>query len=247
MVARYELNGCRPYLALHCEPFFPPSRPVNLNSPLLACPRTARLLRLVDVVLSSLALVALGPLLLVVAASIRLTMGTPILFRQQRSGLGEQPFGILKFRTMRVSATPATSGADDARRLTRLGRFLRKTSLDELPELLNVIRGEMSLVGPRPLLIEYEGFYTGTEQARFLVRPGLTGLAQVSGRGTATWDQKLAWDAQFARAYSVPLYFSILLRTFGTLLQFRQVPASPFQHEQRLDTERADYVIRRSA
>src|SRR5947209_8318604 len=138
--------------------------------------------RLLDLVLSATALVALAPLLLVLAALVRAFLGTPVLFRQQRSGLGRRPFQILKFRTMTDARDAAGALLPDSERLTRLGFFLRLTSLDELPELFNVLHGEMSLVGPRPLLPQYDAYYTEREARRFELLPGITGWAQINGR-----------------------------------------------------------------
>lgn len=147
------------------------------------------------------------PLLLVVGVAVRLALGRPVLFVQERPGLGGRPFKLVKFRTMR-SGTGA-----DAERLTRLGRWLRATSLDELPELWNVLKGEMSLVGPRPLLMRYLPRYTPEQARRHEVRPGITGWAQVNGRNALTWEQKFAYDVWYVDHRSLGLDLKILRQT----------------------------------
>jgi lipopolysaccharide/colanic/teichoic acid biosynthesis glycosyltransferase len=169
--------------------------------------------RFLDVFLACIALVLIAPMLLVVAVLIRIRMGNPVLFRQIRPGLGGRPFEVIKFRTMR-------DGNDsDADRLTPLGRFLRRTSLDELPELWNVIRGEMSLVGPRPLLLGYLDLYTQDQARRHDVLPGITGWAQVNGRNRISWAEKLSMDVWYVDHHSIWLDFKILaitpLKVFG--------------------------------
>jgi len=171
--------------------------------------------RIFDVALASLSLVVLSPVVALVALLVRLRLGTPVLFRQVRPGLGGQPFTLMKFRTMRDG--PGT----DAERLTSLGAFLRRTSLDELPELLNVVRGDMSLVGPRPLLLEYLPLYSPHQARRHEVRPGITGWAQVNGwRGeTDTLDkmiERVRYDLEYIRRQSFRFDLEILSRTiFG--------------------------------
>ena len=161
--------------------------------------------RALDVVLGGALLLACAPLLGAVAAAVRVRMGTPVLFRQSRIGKREASFVLLKFRTMRPG--PAT----DAKRITPLGRWLRRTSLDELPSLLNVLRGDMSLVGPRPLLARYVPHYTDEERLRHRVRPGLTGWAQVHGRNRLDWDARLAHDpvADTAGQASIQVLFQM--------------------------------------
>jgi sugar transferase EpsL len=163
--------------------------------------------RAFDVVVSAVALLVAAVPMALLALAVRVTMGAPVLFRQVRPGLGGRPFTILKFRTMRDGDAP------DAERITRLGRFLRETSLDELPELLNVLRGDMSLVGPRPLLVEYLDRYTPDQARRHEVRPGLTGLAQVSGRNATTWEERFALDLEYVDSRSLALDLRIIGRT----------------------------------
>jgi lipopolysaccharide/colanic/teichoic acid biosynthesis glycosyltransferase len=166
-----------------------------------------RLKRLLDVSVSLPALVLLAPLLLLVGAGILFSMGRPVLFRQVRAGLGGERFTLVKFRSMN-----AGKGCDEER-LTSFGRWLRRTSLDELPELWNVLVGDMSLVGPRPLLVEYLDHYTGREAKRHNMRPGITGLAQVAGRNRLDWKEQLELDVRYVESWSLALDFKILLRT----------------------------------
>lgn len=164
-------------------------------------------------------LVVGSPVLAVVALLVRMRMGSPVLFRQERLGLGGRPFHLVKFRTMRHPA-PGREGPEfDAERLTALGRFLRSTSLDELPEMLNLLRGDITLVGPRPLPTAYFDRYRGAEYERFEVKPGITGLAQVSGRNTVGWDERLALDVEYVRTRSLRGDLAILARTIGVVLR----------------------------
>jgi lipopolysaccharide/colanic/teichoic acid biosynthesis glycosyltransferase len=169
--------------------------------------------RVVDVVGASAALVVLSPVLAVVALLVRVRMGSPVLFRQQRPGRGGRPFAITKFRTMTDRRDVDGELLPDAERLTALGRWLRRTSLDELPELLDVVRGDMSLVGPRPLLMEYVALYSPEQARRHEVRPGITGWAQVNGRNAVTWEDKFALDVWYVDHRSTRLDVEILART----------------------------------
>jgi sugar transferase EpsL len=168
--------------------------------------------RLFDVVFAFLALVLLSPLLLVLALLVRGKLGSPVLFRQQRPGLHGEPFEMVKFRSMRP-ATPGGEPEDDASRLTPFGAWLRRTSCDELPELWNVLRGEMSFVGPRPLLMEYLPLYSPEQARRHDVRPGITGWAQINGRNDIDWEAKLALDVWYVEHQSFALDLRILFRT----------------------------------
>lgn len=180
--------------------------------------------RTLDVVVASLLLIVLSPVLAVIALLLLLTQGSPLLFRQQRPGLGGKPFTLLKFRTMSEGL-----GAD-ADRVTRLGRALRRTSLDELPELANIVRGEMSFVGPRPLLVEYLPLYSPEQARRHEVRPGLTGWAQVNGRNAITWEDKLALDAWYVDHRSLHLDAVILIKTVAAVVKGRGVATpAPFR------------------
>jgi sugar transferase EpsL len=166
-----------------------------------------------DIVLSLLLSLVIAPVLVLVSIGVLLTMGTPVLFWQERPGLRGRPFWLVKFRTM------ATGIAPDGERLTRLGHLLRRTSLDELPELYNIIRGEMSFVGPRPLLVEYLSLYTERQRTRHAVRPGLTGWAQVHGRNATDWEQRLEQDVWYVENWSLPLDARIIASTFGLVLR----------------------------
>jgi lipopolysaccharide/colanic/teichoic acid biosynthesis glycosyltransferase len=169
--------------------------------------------RTVDILVAALGLLLLSPALLMIALAIAFSMGFPVLFRQVRPGCGGTPFTMMKFRTMRILAREAGPAATDAQRITRLGQFLRSTSLDELPELWNVLVGDMSLVGPRPLLMEYLPLYSAHQARRHEVRPGITGWAQVNGRNAISWDQKLALDVWYVDNRSLALDFRVLAMT----------------------------------
>jgi len=176
------------------------------------------------------ALIVFALPMLAVAALVRWSMGSPVLFRQRRVGRGEQIFSVFKFRTMRNAVGADGRPLPDAERLTAAGRFLRKSSLDELPQLLNVLRGDMSLVGPRPLLVEYLEVYTPRERHRHDVLPGITGLAQVNGRNRAGWDERLEMDVQYVERQSPLLDAQILCQTVAKVLA-------------RSDTEFADAAV----
>jgi sugar transferase EpsL len=185
--------------------------------PSLRGPR-AWLKRGVDVVVSSAALAAASPIILGAAGLIALQMGRPVLFKQQRPGLNGEPFMLLKFRTM-LPPKPGRETADDAQRLTRLGQWLRKTSVDELPTLINVLRGDMSLVGPRPLLMQYLRRYSPTQQRRHEVKPGVTGWAQVNGRNALDWNTKFALDVWYVDHWSLALDVKVLVKTALVVLK----------------------------
>lgn len=153
--------------------------------------------RFVDITGSILGLVLLSPILLIVWVMVRRDMGSPVLFRQTRPGLNGQPFQMVKFRTMRDATDSSGNPLPDSERLTNFGRFLRSSSLDELPELWNVLRGDMSLVGPRPLLMEYLSLYSPKQARRHEVRPGVTGWAQINGRNSVSWDEKFEFDVWY--------------------------------------------------
>ncbi|MHB1322824.1 MAG: sugar transferase [Coriobacteriia bacterium] len=176
--------------------------------------------RALDALGALVLLVALAPVLALTALLVHATLGSPVLFRQQRPGLGGVPFTLYKFRTMRETAVRDVEAvASDAERLTPIGRAIRASSLDELPELWNILRGDMSFVGPRPLLMEYLGRYNEVQARRHEVRPGLTGWAQVHGRNDLEWDRRLALDVWYVENRSPLLDLKILLMTFGTVLK----------------------------
>lgn len=161
----------------------------------------------------------LAPVLMSVATAVRIFIGKPVFFRQQRPGLHGKPFDILKFRTMTNARDDEGNLLPDAKRLTKLGRFLRATSLDELPELFNVLRGDMSLVGPRPLLMQYLDRYRPEQARRHLVRPGLTGWAQVNGRNAITWEEKFELDVWYVDNWSLALDLRIIWMTIWIILK----------------------------
>lgn len=171
--------------------------------------------RVVDVSVAATALVAAAPLMAATALAVRATMGRPVLFRQQRPGYRGKPIHILKFRTMREARDAHGVPLPDADRLTRVGDLLRATSLDELPQLINVLTGDMSLVGPRPLLMQYLDRYTPEQARRHDVLPGITGWSQINGRNNLRWRAKLAFDTWYVDNWSLALDFKILLLTFG--------------------------------
>jgi sugar transferase EpsL len=175
--------------------------------------------RAADLLLTSLAIAVLCPVLLAVAILVRVFLGKPVLFRQRRPGLHGLLFTCLKFRTMKETRDRAGNLLPDADRLTHAGRFLRRTSLDELPELLNVLRGDMSLVGPRPLLPEYLPRYTEFQQQRHQVKPGITGWAQINGRNALTWEQKFELDVWYVGHQSLALDLKILWLTLLIVLR----------------------------
>ncbi|MEO5772704.1 MAG: sugar transferase [Sphingomicrobium sp.] len=175
--------------------------------------------RAFDVLVAAIGLVVLSPLLLLTALVIRIDMGSPVLFRQFRPGLGGKPFEIIKFRTMRVPTANLQGIASDGDRLTKLGRVLRASSLDELPELWNVLVGHMSLVGPRPLLMQYLERYSPEQARRHEVRPGVTGLTQVSGRNALDWQEKFRLDVWYVDHRSFLLDLKILAWTVVQVLR----------------------------
>ncbi len=175
--------------------------------------------RLLDLLIAGLALLFLWPLILAVALSVRLSLGTPVLFRQQRPGYRGHPFFLYKFRTMTNASDSAGNLLSDSERLTPPGRFLRALSLDELPELFNILRGEMSVVGPRPLLMEYLPRYSPEQMRRHEAYPGLTGWAQIHGRNALTWADKFRLDVWYVDHWSFWLDIKIILLTFWKVLK----------------------------
>lgn len=169
--------------------------------------------RLFDITASGAALVALSPVLAITAYKVKKNLGSPVLFKQTRPGLNAEPFEMLKFRSMTDARDSEGNLLPDSERLTDFGRFLRKSSLDELPELWNIFKGDMSIVGPRPLLMRYLPYYTEEENKRHNVRPGLTGLAQISGRNALTWEEKLALDVKYVEEQSFLNDMRIILKT----------------------------------
>lgn len=200
--------------------------------------------RLVDLMLTAALLPVLLPVLLLLAALVRINLGTPVFFSQVRPGLRGQPFTILKFRTMTNQRDATGKLLPDGCRLTAFGAFLRRASLDELPELLHVLRGEMSLVGPRPLLMRYLPYYTEREKLRHVVRPGMTGWAQIHGRNFLPWDERLALDVWYVEHQSLRLDLQILMQTVVKVLRRDGAVANPDEVETDLDQERRQRAAR---
>ena len=174
--------------------------------------------RILDVVIASTALVLLSPVYALVAYKVKKNLGSPVLFRQTRPGLYGQPFEMIKFRSMKDALDTAGYPLPDSERLTPFGKMLRATSLDEMPELWNVIKGDMSIVGPRPLLMEYLPLYNSEQAKRHEVRPGITGYAQVNGRNAISWEKKFELDTWYVNNQSLWLDFKIMLKTVKKVL-----------------------------
>lgn len=181
--------------------------------------------RAFDLLVSLLLTILASPVFLFLAILVRLRLGSPVLFRQTRPGLNEMPFQMLKFRTMSEARDANGALLPDSERLTALGRFLRATSLDELPELWNVLKGEMSLVGPRPLLMEYLPLYDDLQRRRHEMRPGITGWAQVNGRNAIDWAERFELDVWYVENWSFWLDLKILFRTLGKVVRAHGVNA----------------------
>lgn len=175
--------------------------------------------RLLDIILSSMALILLSPVLLIVALLIKLKLGSPVIFKQQRPGKNEEIFNMYKFRSMTDEKDAIGNLLPDEKRLTDFGKTLRSTSLDELPSLWNILRGDMSIVGPRPLLVEYLPLYNEFQKQRHDKSPGLTGLAQVSGRNALTWDEKFKLDVEYIKNITFINDFSIIFNTVLTVFK----------------------------
>jgi lipopolysaccharide/colanic/teichoic acid biosynthesis glycosyltransferase len=195
--------------------------------------------RAVDIGISGVLLVVASPLVAALAVLIRWRLGRPVLFVQQRPGQHGVPFRIHKFRTMTEARGPDGVLLPDEQRLTSLGRFLRSTSLDELPELWDVLRGDMSLVGPRPLLMEYLDRYTPEEARRHDVKPGITGWAQVNGRNETSWEERLALDVWYVEHHSLSLDLKILVKTLAAVVARRGVSAPGHSTMPELPADRA--------
>ena len=184
------------------------------------------------------ALLVLSPLLVCLALLVRWRLGSPVLFRQLRPGRDGRPFEIFKFRTMTDAHAPSGELLSDAERLTPFGASLRSTSLDEIPELINVLKGDMSLVGPRPLLMRYDPYFRPEERARFSLRPGITGLAQVSGRNDLSWDGRIRADLDYLERLSFRLDLEILLRTMLKVVRRDGLRVDPEATMLNFDEER---------
>lgn len=194
--------------------------------------------RPLDAFLSTAALILCSPLMLLTAALVRVKLGSPVLFTQERPGRDGKIFKLFKFRTMTDQRDENGELLPDHVRLTPFGEALRASSLDELPELINIARGDMSLIGPRPLLVQYLPYYTPTEQHRHDVRPGLSGLAQVNGRNLIDWDQRLAYDVQYVNNISFMTDVKIILQTVKKVFAREDIAADTVTVEPYLDEER---------
>lgn len=181
--------------------------------------------RILDVVIASTALAVLSPLYIFVAYKVKKNLGSPVLFRQVRPGLNGQPFEMIKFRTMKDAVDAQGNSLPDSERLTAFGKMLRATSLDEMPELWNVIKGDMSIVGPRPLLMEYLPLYNTEQAKRHNVRPGMTGYAQVNGRNAIGWEEKFKLDTWYVENRSLWLDFKIMLKTIQKVISKDDISA----------------------
>ena len=195
--------------------------------------------RLFDIVASALGLLLLSPLILIIAWKVRQKLGSPIFFRQTRPGLHGKPFQMVKFRTMRDAYDVKGNSLPDSERITPFGKFLRSTSLDELPELWNVLKGDMSIVGPRPLLTKYLELYTLEEARRHEVKPGVTGLAQVKGRNTISWEERFEYDVYYVDNHSLLLDIKIIAWTLLSVMTRRGVIADPGLNKVKKLSERA--------
>lgn len=198
--------------------------------------------RPLDLILSSLALVALSPVMGVTALLVRAKLGSPVLFRQERPGRDEKIFALYKFRSMTDARDAEGNFLPDDVRLTRFGRLLRSTSLDELPELFNIIRGDMALVGPRPLLKEYLPYYTEQERRRHDVRPGLTGWAQVNGRNAIdSWEERFRYDLEYVNHISLGMDLKVLFLTVYKVIKRSDIQVGSEIKVGRLDVARRDH------
>ena len=181
--------------------------------------------RIVDIVLSLILLGLLWPILLIIAILVRIKLGTPVIFKQERPGLNEKIFTLMKFRTMTDEKDNDGNLLPDDVRLTKFGRILRSTSLDELPELINILKGDMSFVGPRPLLVQYLPLYNEQQKHRHNVRPGLTGLAQINGRNLLSWEERFNFDCEYVHNVTFINDIKIFLRTIGLVFKRKGVSA----------------------
>ena len=194
--------------------------------------------RPMDFTLSLLAIIVFSPMLLVVSILVKVRLGSPILFKQERPGLNEEVFTLYKFRSMTDDKDSDGELLSDEERLTNFGRLLRSTSLDELPGLFNILKGDMSIVGPRPLLIKYLPYYSEKERIRHNVRPGLTGLSQVNGRNLLKWDRRLELDVNYVEKISFLKDIQIIFHTFKNVVLRKDIAIGDRHVMQNLDVER---------
>lgn len=196
--------------------------------------------RFLDIFCSLMALIFLGWLLLIVAILVRVKLGSPVLFKQERPGKNEKIFKLYKFRTMTNEKDENGNLLPDNVRLTKFGRFLRKTSLDELPEIINILKGDMSIIGPRPLLVSYLPYYDENEKRRHDVRPGLTGWAQVNGRNFVNWDNRLAYDIEYVDKITFAIDIKILFKTAFKFLKKQDIAVDTNTVEPNFAKERQE-------
>ncbi|BDH61221.1 UDP-galactose phosphate transferase [Lysinibacillus sp. PLM2] len=196
--------------------------------------------RPMDIILSIIALIILSPLLIIIALLVKIKLGSPVIYKQKRPGLNEKVFTIYKFRTMSDERDEYGILLPDSVRLTKFGRFLRSTSLDELPELINIIKGDMSIVGPRPLSVSYLPYYTEQEKIRHSVRPGLSGLAQINGRNIVKWEQRFYYDQIYVKNITLIGDIKIILKTILLVIKRSDIGESGVNSQIDLDKCRAD-------
>ena len=187
--------------------------------------------RFLDIIISLIFILCFWWLYLIIAILVRMKLGSPVLFKQDRPGLNEKIFKMYKFRTMTDEKDKNGILLSDAERLTKFGKFLRSTSLDEIPEFFNILRGDMSLIGPRPLLVEYLNYYTDDEKKRHNVRPGISGWAQVNGRNSLSWEEKFKYDIEYVEKLSFLFDFKIVILTIKKVLKREDI--SDFKEENK--------------
>ena len=197
--------------------------------------------RILDFILSFVAIVILSPVLLIVAILVRTKLGTPVIFKQERPGLNERIFTLYKFRTMTDERDEEGNLLPDEIRLTKFGKLLRSTSLDELPELFNILKGDMAIVGPRPLLIEYLPFYKDNERIRHAVKPGLTGWSQINGRNATSWEERFAKDTEYIEKMSFVFDVKIILKTVDKVIKRSDILVGKEIPAGRLDNYRKEH------
>lgn len=199
--------------------------------------------RILDLILSLMALIVLMPLMIIIGILVRINLGSPIIFKQKRPGKNEKIFTLYKFRTMTDKRDIDGNLLPDEYRLTKFGKFLRSTSLDELPELINIIKGDIAIVGPRPLLVEYLPYYTEEEKHRHDVRPGLTGLAQVNGRNAISWEEKLKYDTEYIKEISFYSDLKIIFKTIKKTIKRKDIKMGKELQFGKLNVEREKKVV----
>lgn len=191
--------------------------------------------RALDILLSGIALILFSPMILILAILVKLKLGSPVIFKQERPGKNEKVFSMYKFRTMTDERDQNGIYLSDDLRLTKFGKMLRATSLDELPELWNILKGDMSIVGPRPLLVEYLPLYSDEQRKRHNVRPGLTGLAQVNGRNAISWEEKFKYDCLYVNSYSFFKDFSIICQTINKVLKHEGITSDSSETNEKFE------------